>query len=188
MINIYSNHDIKKIKKSSDILTECFRYISPLVKIGRKLQELDQAAYSFIDKNNAVPAFLGYRNYPASICASINHVVIHGIPAEQVLADGDIIGIDIGICLDNWYSDMAYTFLVGNISRFDRILCTITEEALYLGIAQAKEGNTVGDISHAVQTHVEQAGFSVVRDFIGHGIGRKLHEEPAVPNYGKKKS
>jgi methionyl aminopeptidase len=148
-------------------------------------EKIDQYADAFIRKHNAIPAFKGYRGYPASICASVNSEVIHGIPSRRVLKEGDILSIDLGVYKDGFYGDAAYTFPIGKISPLAEELLRITEEALYIGIEHALPDNRVSDISHAIQTHVESNGFSVVRAFVGHGIGRDLHEDPHIPNFGR---
>ena len=135
-------------------------------------------------KEGVIPSFKGYQGFPASICTSVNEVVVHGIPGDRVLREGDIIGIDIGAMVDGFHGDAAVTYGVGEISPEAQRLLDVTKEALYRGIAQARVGNRVSDISHAVQTYVEGSGFSVVRDFVGHGIGTAMHEAPQIPNFG----
>lgn len=151
---------------------------------GVSTKEIEELADSRIRALGGRPAFKGYRGYPASICASVNEEVVHGIPSSRKLREGDTVGIDIGVFAEGFYGDAAYTFAVGTINAAARKLLSVTEESLYRGIEQAVEGNRVNDISHAIQSHVERNGFSVVRTFVGHGIGRELHEEPQVPNYG----
>jgi methionyl aminopeptidase len=156
-----------------------------MAKPGVTTKALDSFAEDYIIKAGAKPAFKGYMGYPATICASINEVVVHGIPSERTLKDGDIIGIDMGAVVDGFYGDAAITIMIGEVDEEVRRLVKVTEECLQLGIEQAVAGNRVSDISHAVQAHAEENGFSVVREFVGHGIGRKLHEEPQVPNFGE---
>jgi methionyl aminopeptidase len=159
--------------------------VRELVKPGITTWDLDQAVEEFLLKQNAVPAFKGYQGYPASICASVNEVVVHGIPSrEVVLEEGSIVSIDIGAFVDGFCGDSAWTYPVGEVAPEIQRLLTVAEEALFLGIDQAQVGNRLSDISHAVQSHVEAHGFSVVRDFVGHGIGRQMHEAPQIPNFG----
>jgi methionyl aminopeptidase len=155
------------------------------IKPGITTDELDQLAELEIRARGALPAFKGYRNYPKTLCASVNEQVVHGIPSKRVLKEGDIIGLDLGAIVGGFYGDSAVTVAVGRIDEKTAALVRITEESLALAIEQARVGNRLSDISHAVQRHVEAAGYSVVTEFVGHGIGRQLHEEPQVPNYGK---
>jgi len=166
------------------VVAKALDYLKDMVTPGVSTSELEQFADSYIRSNNAVPAFKGYRGYPASICTSINNEVIHGIPSDRVLEEGDIVGIDLGVYKDGFYGDAASTFAVGKITPDAEKLLRITEESLYLGIEYARKNNRVSDISHAIQKHIESNGFSVVRAFVGHGIGRDLHEDPQVPNFG----
>lgn len=161
-------------------LAELARYIEP----GVTTLELDAVAERFIRKQRAKPAFKGLYGFPATICASVNEQVVHGIPGLRKLKNGDIISIDIGAEINGYFGDSAVTFPVGEPEEKVLELVRVTEEALYMGIAQARPGNRLTDISHAVQTHVEHHGFSVVRDYVGHGIGAKMHEDPQIPNYG----
>jgi methionyl aminopeptidase len=154
------------------------------VRAGVTTIELDRMAEEFIRSHGGRPSFKGYRGFPASICSSVNDEVVHGIPGPRELREGDIVGIDVGVELEGYHGDAAWTFAVGEISQEAQRLLEVTREALALGIAQARPGGRIGDISHAVQTHVEAAGLSVVRELVGHGIGREMHEEPQVPNYG----
>ena len=154
------------------------------VRAGVTTSELDRLAEEFIRSQGGRPSFKGYRGFPASICSSVNDQVVHGIPGPRELKDGDIVGIDVGVELEGYHGDAAWTFPVGEVSDEAKRLLQVTREALAMGIAQARPGGRIGDISHAVQSHVEAAGFSVVRELVGHGIGREMHEEPQVPNYG----
>src|SRR5262245_47149196 len=154
------------------------------IRPGVSTQRLDELAEAFIRDHGARPAFKGYRGFPASICPSINDEVVHGIPGARRLAEGDIVGMDVGVEKDGYFGDAAVTFAVGKVSEEARRLLEVTRAALLKGVAQAKAGNRVGDISHAIQSHVEAHGFTVVRSLVGHGIGRQMHEEPQVPNYG----
>ncbi len=161
--------------------------LGEMIKEGITTYELDKAAYENIIKNNAYPIFLGYNGFPGSICASINEEVIHGIPSkDRVLKEGDIISIDLGVKKDGYVADAAYTYGVGNITADAEKLMKVTYTALYKGIKEAKDGNRIGDIGYAIQSYVESFGYGVVRDYVGHGVGRELHEEPQVPNYGKR--
>jgi methionyl aminopeptidase len=149
---------------------------------------LDRVAEEFIKDNGATPSFKGYRGFPATLCVSINDVVVHGIPSRHELRDGDIVAIDCGVKKNGFHADYAYTFYVGKVAEEIKRLCTRTKESLYLGIDQARVGNRVGDISFAIQSYVEKFGYSVVREMIGHGVGRSVHEKPDVPNFGQKGS
>ena len=161
------------------------RELGKLIRAGISTQELDDFAERRIRELNARPAFKGYRGYPASICASINNEVVHGIPSkDKILKEGDIISIDLGVEYKGYYGDIAYTFAVGKVSGSARRLMEVTRCALYEGISKAIAGNRIGDISYAIQSYVESRGYSVVRKFVGHGIGRAMHEEPEIPNFG----
>ena len=160
--------------------------VAKLIRPGVFCGTLDRVAEEFIRDNGAVPSFKGYNGFPATLCVSINDVVVHGIPSRYELRDGDIVSIDCGVKKRGFHADYAYTFFVGKVAQEIQTLCNRTKESLYLGIAQAKLGNRVGDISFAIQSYVESFGYSVVRDMIGHGIGRKVHEKPDVPNFGQK--
>jgi methionyl aminopeptidase len=155
------------------------------VRPGVTTEDLDRLAEDFIRARGGVPAFKGYRSYPKTLCASVNEQVVHGIPSKRVLKEGDIIGLDLGAIVDGFYGDSAVTVPVGRIDPKSEELLRVTEEALYKGIEHAVVGNRLSDISHAIQRHAEAAGFSIVTEFVGHGIGRRLHEEPQVPNYGQ---
>lgn len=185
MIVLKSASEIAKMSLAGQIVAAALDELKRLVKPGVSTRELDMFAEAFIIKREAKPAFKGYRNFPASLCTSINEQVVHGIPSDRVLLEGDIIGLDLGAIVDGYYGDAAVTVPVGRIDPKVEQLLKVTEEALYRGIEQVRCGNRLSDISHAVQSYVEAAGFSVVRDFVGHGIGRELHEEPQIPNLGK---
>ncbi|MGC2209438.1 MAG: type I methionyl aminopeptidase [Candidatus Korobacteraceae bacterium] len=177
--------EIEKMRRSGHIVRQVLDAISAMVAPGLSTMDLERAAEKKIRELGAKPAFKGYYDYPCVLCTSINQEVVHGIPSEtRVLAAGDIVSIDCGVVLDGYYGDAAVTVPVGEISEQVRTLVTVTKESLYQGIAAAQVGGRVGDIGAAVQEHVEAAGFSVVREFVGHGIGTKLHEDPQVPNYG----
>lgn len=166
------------------IVRGCLDLIGQEIRPGITTKELDRLAEEYIRSRGGVPTFKGYRGFPGSICASPNDMVVHGIPGRVRLREGDIIGIDVGVTLSGYIADAAMTFPVGEISEEAQRLIRVTEEALMLGIAQCRAGNRVGDISHAVQSHAEAHGYSVVRSMVGHGVGRHMHEDPQVPNFG----
>ena len=176
--------EIDAIRAAARLVARTLAMLGREVRPGITTRKLDELAESFILEHGARPAFKGYRGFPASICPSINDEVVHGIPGERTLAEGDIVGMDVGVEKDGYYGDAAFTFAVGPVSDEATRLLAVTREALMRGVAQAKAGNRVGDISHAIQSYVEAQGFSVVRTLVGHGIGRHMHEEPQVPNYG----
>ncbi|MFI5294761.1 MAG: type I methionyl aminopeptidase [Thermodesulfovibrionales bacterium] len=184
MIFLKSPGEIEKMAKSGRIVADVLEALKDVVKIGLTTKEIEDFADERIRALGGIPAFKGYRGYPASVCTSVNEQVVHGIPSARVLKDGDIVSIDIGVLLDGFYGDAAITVPIGTVDREAAELIRATEEALYLGIQSAVEGNRLYDISGAIQRHVEKNGFSIVRLFVGHGIGRELHEEPQVPNYG----
>jgi methionyl aminopeptidase len=175
---------IERMATAGAILVKTMNLLAAKVRPGVSTAELDEAAEKFIRSQRAEPAFKGYRGFPGSICASPNEMIVHGIPGPYTLARGDILSIDIGVVYDGWVADAARTFAVGPISPVAAKLLRTTEEALYLAVDQCFAGNRLGDISHAVQRHVEAAGLSIVRSLVGHGIGREMHEDPQIPNYG----
>ena len=185
MIILKTQDEIQSIARASKLVAETLQALQREVRPGVATEELDRLAEEFIRARGGVPAFKGYRNYPKTLCASVNDEVVHGIPSKRVLKEGDIVGLDLGAIVDGFYGDSAVTVPVGAIHPRAAELLRVTEEALYRGIEQAVVGNRLSDISHAIQRHAEAAGFSVVTDFVGHGIGRQLHEEPQVPNYGE---
>ena len=185
MVYKRSNNEIEMISKSCQIVADTLEMISDLVVPGVLLSDLDKKAENFIISAGARPAFKGYMGFPSTLCISIEDAVVHGIPHDIELEEGQIVGIDCGAELDGYYGDHAKTFAVGDISAEKKKLMMITEESLNKGIEMATPGNCVGDIGHAVQTHAESNGYSVVRELVGHGIGQNLHEEPQVPNYGR---
>jgi methionyl aminopeptidase len=176
--------EIERMAAAGAILVRTMNLLAGKVRQGVSTRELDQAAERFIRSQGAEPAFKGYRGFPGSICTSPNSMIVHGIPGPYKLGRGDILSVDIGVVLDGWVADAARTFPVGPISPIARKLLTVTEEALFRAVEQCRAGNHLGDVSHAVQEHVEGAGLSVVRSLVGHGIGRSMHEEPQIPNYG----
>ena len=184
MIVLKSPSEIDKMSRAGQIVSDALEELKDRVKPGVTTLELDAFAENFILKRNAIPGFKGYRNFPASLCTSVNEEVVHGIPSERVLEEGDIIGLDLGAIVDGYYGDAAITVSVGRIDHKIERLLKITEESLYKGIDQVREGNRLTDISNAIQRHVEPLGYSIVREFVGHGIGRELHEDPQVPNFG----
>jgi methionyl aminopeptidase len=186
MIILKTPDEIEIMARASKVVAETLQALRGEVRPGVSTEDLDRIAEEFIRKRGGIPAFKGYRNYPKTLCASVNEQVVHGIPSKQrVLKEGDIIGLDLGAIVEGFYGDSAVTVAVGAVHPKVAELLRVTEAALYKGIEQAVVGNRLSDISHAVQVHAEAAGFSVVTDFVGHGIGRQLHEEPQVPNYGK---
>ena len=184
MIHAKSSREIQYMRDAGRIVAQTHEELAKAVKPGVSTKELDQIAEDYIISKGAEPSFKGYRGFPAAICASVNHVVVHGIPGLETVNNGDIISIDIGAVLNGYHGDAARTVPVGEISAIAEKLLQVTEESLYKGIEQAVIGNRLSDISHAVQTHAEGNGFSVVRNYCGHGIGRSMHEEPQILNYG----
>lgn len=184
MIVIKSSHEHQLMRQAGRIVAIVLKELEAKIKPGITTKELDVIADTTILKLGGIPAFKGYGGFPASICTSVNEEVVHGIPGNRVLQEGDIISIDAGAFYGGYCGDAARTFAVGEISPVAQKLLQVTKEALDMGIAMAKPGNRLTDIGHAIQTHVELNGFSVVRQFVGHGIGRKMHEEPQVPNFG----
>ena len=173
------------MREAGRVVAQAHALVGELIRPGISTLDLDRAVEEFLLKQNAIPAFKGYQGYPASICASVNEVVVHGIPSKNiVLEEGSIISVDIGAFVDGFCGDSAWTYPVGEVEPEVRNLLQATEEALFRGIEQAKVGNRLSDISHAVQKRAEEDGFSVVRDFVGHGIGRQMHEAPQIPNFG----
>jgi len=185
MITTKSKREIEYMRDAGRIVAGTFTELIKLIKPGVTTAELDCAAEEFIVSQGAKPAFKGLYGFPACICVSINEEVVHGIPGLRKLKDGDIISIDIGTEINGYCGDGAHSFPVGNVTEKALRLLRITEESLYEGIKKAREGNRLSDISNAIQTHVEKNGYSVVRDFVGHGIGKNMHEEPQVPNFGQ---
>jgi methionyl aminopeptidase len=185
LIPIKSRDEIKKITRASEIVAEALITLKQVISPGITTKELEQIAEEVIKSRGGVPAFKGYRGYPASICASVNDEVVHGIPSiNVVLREGDLISIDLGVIYQGYIGDAAITVAVGKVSKETERLIKVTEEALYKGIKEARVNKRVGDISYAIQKHVEAHGYSVVRAFVGHGVGKSLHEEPQIPNFG----
>ena len=185
MIFIKNNQEIDLMRKAGKIVAETLLLVEEKVRPGITTAELDRIAEEFITKHGAKPSFKGLYGFPASLCISVNEQVVHGIPGGYVLKDGDIISVDCGANINGFHGDAARTFGVGNISEEANKLINVTKESFFKGIEYAKVGNRLTDISHGIQSYVEASGFSVVRDFVGHGIGRVVHEDPEVPNYGR---
>ena len=185
MVYKRSKNEIEMISNSCQIVADTIEMITEFVVPGVLVSDLDKKAENFILAQGARPAFKGYMGFPSTLCVSIEDAVVHGIPRDIELEEGQIVGIDCGAELNGYYGDHAKTFAVGNISEEKKNLMTVTEESLHKGIEMAVPGNCVGDIGHAVQTHAESNGYSVVRELVGHGIGQSLHEEPQIPNYGR---
>ena len=184
--NIYNTADIQQIKESSLLVGKTLAEVAVRIQPGIPILMLDKIAEEFIRDHQGVPSFKGYNGYPSTLCISINDVVVHGIPHSQILQDGDIVSVDCGVYKNGFHGDSAYTFCVGEVKPEIVSLLKTTKESLYKGIEMAEEGKRIGDIGNAVQTYCEERGYSVVREMVGHGVGRKLHESPEVPNYGKK--
>jgi len=186
MILLKSQSEIEKMRLSGRAVARTLRIMGEAIDPGKtSTADLNQIAELVMAEMGARPAFKGYRGYPAAACISVNNEVVHGIPAARILQEGDIVGLDVGACIDGYYADAAWTYPVGTVSSETQRLMNVTLESLWQGIAQAKDGNSVGDISHAVQRYVEKNGYSVVKDLSGHGIGRALHEDPSISNFGK---
>ena len=186
MIHYKSEEEIDLIRESSLLVAKTHAEISALIKPGVTTMCLDKVAEEFILDHNAIPAFKGYSGFPNTLCASLNDQVVHGIPNHNPLNNGDIISIDCGVLMNGYYGDSAYTYEVGDVASDVRHLLDITKSSLYKGIEQAVVGNRIGDIGFAIQNYVEEFGYGVVRELVGHGLGKSLHEDPQVPNYGKR--
>lgn len=185
MISIKSEREIELLKIAGNIVYETHQYLKEYIKPGMTTEKLDKLAEDFIKSKDAYPSFKGYEGFPGSICTSINHEVVHGIPGNTKLKDGDIISIDIGACYKGYHGDSAWTYAVGNIDDDKKYLMEHTEKALYAGLAMVKPGNRIGDISHAVESYATIHGLGVVKELVGHGVGSSLHEDPDIPNYGE---
>jgi methionyl aminopeptidase len=186
MITYKTAEEIELLRISNLLVSKALAEVAKKIAPGISTLELDVIAEEFIRDHGAEPGFLGYRGYPKTLCTSVNQQVVHGIPSSHVLKDGDIVSVDCGVLHQGYFGDSAYTFAVGTVSERIRLLLITTREALYKGIEQATEGKRIGDIGNAVQEHCEKQRFSVVREMVGHGIGKGLHEAPEVPNYGKR--
>ena len=185
MIHLKSQEEIEILRENAILVSKTLAEVGKHVAPGVKTKELDKVAEEFIRDNGAVPGFLGYDGFPGTLCLSVNDVVVHGFPSDYVLKEGDIVSVDCGTVYKGYFGDSAYTFPVGEVDKETALLLKTTEESVDLGAAQAIEGNRIGDIGHAVQSYCEAQGFSVVREMVGHGIGKDMHEDPMVPNYGK---
>lgn len=186
MIIVKSKSELEKMRRAGQISADALHYGGQSIRIGMSTYELDKIIHDYIVKHGAKPNFLNYGGFPGSACISINNKVIHGIPSKhEFIKDGDIVSIDTGACIDGFNGDNAYTFAVGNVSEEAKMLLKVTEESLYKGIEQAVVGNRIGDISHAVEEHCVSHGYGVVKQYVGHGVGAKLHESPEIPNFGK---
>ncbi len=184
MIILKSEREIEHIRASGRVLAQALDVVEQSIRPGLDLVEIEAIVSDFIHARGAVPAFKGYRGFPAAVCISVNDEVVHGIPGRRKLADGDLISVDIGVGKNGYYADAARTFPVGQVTKKAARLIKVTEESLHRGIAKAIAGNRLSDISWAIQSHVEKHGFSVVRELSGHGIGRAIHEAPSIPNFG----
>ncbi|NBV05676.1 MAG: type I methionyl aminopeptidase [Proteobacteria bacterium] len=185
-IIINDSQDFEKMRAAGKLAAEVLDFITPFVKVGISTESLNKLCHDKIIENGAIPAPLNYKGFPKSICTSINHVVCHGIPSEKELRDGDILNIDVTVILEGWHGDSSRMYYVGEPSVKAKRLCQTTFDCMMLGIEQVKPGNTLGDIGFAIQSYAEKQGFSVVRDYCGHGIGKIFHTEPSVVHYGKK--
>ena len=185
MIELKTDREIGIMRSNGEILARTLKLVKENIRPGIKTRELNQLAEDFITQQGAYPAFKGYRGFPSSICVSIDDEVVHGIPGERALEQGQIVSVDVGVLKDGYYADAARTYSVGEIPKESRRLIDVTREALKQALDQVKEGRHLSDISHVIQSFVERNGFSVVRDLVGHGIGKKMHEEPQIPNFGE---
>lgn len=185
MIRIKTEEEIALLKENALLVSRTLAEVGKHVVPGVTTMELDKVAETFIRDHGAVPGFLGYGGFPYTLCLSVNDVVVHGFPSDYRLEEGDIVSVDCGTIYKGFYGDTAYTFPVGEVDAQTRKLLDVTKESLYRGISKAVEGNRIGDIGHAIQSYAESFGFSIVREFVGHGIGTNMHEDPEVPNYGK---
>lgn len=184
MINIKSRAELEIMREAGRIVALTHQQLANFIKPGVTTKELDELAETFIRSHNAIPSFKGYGGFTGSICASVNEELVHGIPGKRTLQEGDIISIDIGAKFQGYHGDSAWTYAVGNISLEDQRLMQVSEESLYKGLAKAIPDGRLSDISHEIQLHAEAAGYSIVREYVGHGIGQSLHEDPQIPNYG----
>ncbi len=185
MTKYKSDEEIELIKQSSLLVGKTIAAVAQILRPGITTASMDVIADEFIRSHGGIPAFKGFKNYPASICVSVNSQVVHGIPGNYVLREGDVVSVDCGVVMNAYFGDSAYTFIIGEADEKVKRLLKVTKECLYRGIENAVAGKRIGDISHAVQEHAESNGFSVVRELVGHGIGKQLHEKPEIPNYGK---
>lgn len=183
-----TNEEIELIRESSLLVSDTLAHVASILKPGLTTSEIDKSIFDFISSFNAYPIFKGYHGFPASACISVNEEVVHGLPGKRVLKDGDIISVDVGVLKDDFIGDSAYTFAIGEVNKDTLLLLRTTKESLFKGINEAKINNRIGDISFAVQEHCLAKGYGIVTELVGHGVGRELHEEPQVPNVGRKGS
>lgn len=187
MIIYKTEAQVEMMRQSATLVSKTLTEVAKVLKAGMTTMQIDRLCNDFIRDHHAVPSFLNYRGYPHNICASVNDVVVHGFPNDEPLKEGDIVSIDLGVILNGWHGDHAYTFILGDISEEELQLVRVTKESLYKGIEKAVVGNRIGDISYAIQHHTEGLhGYGVVRALVGHGLGKNMHEDPQVPNYGKR--
>jgi methionyl aminopeptidase len=186
MIFYKTKEEIALVRESALVLSKAHGEVAKIVKPGVKTIDLDKVAEEYIKDNGGLPSFKGYNNFPNSLCISVNDEVVHGIPNDYELREGDIVSIDCGVYYKGFHSDCAYTYAIGNVRNDYRKLLEVTKESLYIGLAQVKAGGRIGDISFAIQNFVEKNNFSVIRELVGHGLGKSLHESPEVPNFGKR--
>ncbi|MDE6397746.1 MAG: type I methionyl aminopeptidase [Clostridiales bacterium] len=184
MITVKKPNEINKMRVAGRLTGEALAVAEEAIKPGVTTEQINRVIHEFITAHDAIPSFLGYHGYPASACVSVNDVVVHGIPGGYVLREGDIVSVDVGVIKDGWQGDAARTFAVGKISADAQRLIDVTRQCFFEGIKEARAGKRLGDLSHAVQKHAESFGYGVVREMVGHGIGRNMHEDPSVPNYG----
>lgn len=185
MIILKTAEEIEKMQKAGDILANCHKEIAKIIEPGISTYDIEQFVEEYLRKHNATPEQKGYQGYKYATCTSVNDEICHGFPRKETLKDGDLVTVDMVVNLDGWLADSAWSYGVGNMSEEAKKLLDVTKKALYIGIEKAIIGNRIGDISHAIQTYVEGEGFSVVRDFVGHGIGTNIHEDPQVPHFGR---
>ncbi len=185
MVTLYSKKEVETMKSAASVVKEVFKRLEEFIKPGVTTKDVDNLVENVIHSLSALPSTKNYHGYPAACCTSVNEVVVHGIPDSRVLKDGDIISVDVVAFKDGFHSDACRTFAVGNISDDAKRLIDVTRESFFKGVEKAKVGNRLGDISEAIQTHVEKAGFGIVRDLTGHGVGKSMHEAPSIPNFGK---
>ena len=185
MIHLKTKEEIEMMRQSALLVSKTLGMLAAEIKPGVSPLELDKKAEAFIRDHGGIPAFLGLYDFPNTLCTSVNEQVVHGIPTKKPLENGDIISVDCGVLMNGWYGDHAFTFQVGEVSPEVKQLCDVTLESLYRGIAVCKAGNRIGDVSHAIQQHAEKHHYGVVQELVGHGIGKSMHEDPQVPNYGK---
>ncbi len=187
MITIKTDAELNCMRESGRLTKNVLELLGKSIRVGMTTKELDKIAFDYIKSCGATPSFLGYGGYPASICASIDEMVVHGIPSDEtIIKDGQLVSIDVGVIYNGWHGDAARTFMVGNVSEEKKRLVKVTEECFFKAIEHLSDGSPLGNIGYNVQSHAESNGYSVVRALVGHGIGREMHEDPSVPNYGKK--